>query len=77
MRKIEFTTNHAGKELQVALVDPHPNGTHWQIIIDHFYHGAITKRDGRWIGHLNLNSILQADDIQFLGERIDLHYPEG
>ncbi|MBN8852205.1 MAG: hypothetical protein BGO55_00490 [Sphingobacteriales bacterium 50-39] len=77
MRKIEFTGNLAGEKLKVFLTDPHPNGSHWQVLIDHYYHGTITKRDGKWIGHLNPNSDLQADDIQILGGWVDHYYPQG
>jgi len=76
MRKIEFTANLAGKEVEVALYDPHPSGKHWQILVAHYYQGSIIKRDGKWIGYLSPNSILQADDIQLLGERIDQEYPQ-
>ena len=76
MRQIEFTANLAGQELKVTLKDPLANGGHWQVLIGHFYHGTISRREGKWIGHLNPKSNLQADDIQILGTLIDQQCPD-
>jgi hypothetical protein len=66
MKTIEFYGYWGDQKKKVHICAP-TGGEGVQIIIDNFYHGIILNRAGQWVGYLNGNSELTADDIQILG----------
>lgn len=67
MKTIEFVGFWGDQKKKVHICKP-VGGEGIQIIVDDYYHGVIVKRAGQWVGYLNRNSELTADDILILGD---------
>lgn len=54
-------------------------GEHFWVSLNGYHYGSVVKQDGKWIGYLNPKGEkeLSRDDIQAIGYRIDLVYPDG
>lgn len=70
MPLIEFTITYNIDETATVSIS-HYWGNSYQLIINRFYEGLLTKRDGTWILQCNVPTQLTSDDIQALGQRID------
>lgn len=71
MGKIEFHASYGEIKKPVEICEPNGAGGHYQILIDHYYHGIITKRKGEWVAFLNSKSELTGDDISIIADLID------
>jgi len=69
MPEIEFDAPFGDERKHVWITLPDGAGANiYQIYLDNFYQGRLTKQNGQWI-HWEGN--LTTDDIQILGEMID------
>lgn len=75
MKKIEFLAWYGDENKSVEICEPNGAGGHYQILIDHYYHGIITKRKGEWVVYPNVKSDLTGDDICIISELIETNFP--
>jgi len=68
MNEVEFVDSGHRK---IRLSAPVGGSGSYQLYIDKFYYGNLVYKNGKWIGHLN-NNDLTSDDIQILGDIIDM-----
>jgi hypothetical protein len=66
MKKIEFEATIGNKKIPVEIVQPAGAGGLYQILINRYYHGTITKINGDWVPQLNRKSELTGDDVQII-----------
>jgi hypothetical protein len=71
MYKIEFFASYGNENKRVEIAQSYGGGDHYQILIDRYYHGIITKRKGEWVAFLNSKSELTGDDVLIIGELIE------
>jgi hypothetical protein len=71
MRSIERKVLFGSVSTQLMILEPHGAAGVYQVYIDKYYKGTISKTAGKWVGHLSYNTDLTADDIQALGEFIE------
>ena len=76
MKKIEFLASYGDIKKPVEICEPNGAGSHYQILIDHYYHGIITRRNGEWVDYLNYKSNLSGDDVLIIGELIEKTLPD-
>jgi hypothetical protein len=50
---------------------PRSGGDAYHIFIDNDYAGKVARLNGRWVGELNYDSYITADDVQQLGKIIE------
>lgn len=72
MKEIIFLAAFSEQQKEVRVTQPNGAGNDFQVFVEKYYQGVLVKLKGEWVGHLNPNSLLTADDILILGEMIDL-----
>lgn len=71
MEKFQFLAHYGNEVKTVEIAQPHQSGNSYQVTIDKWYHGMITKRNGEWVAFWNAKSELGADEISIIGEIIE------
>jgi hypothetical protein len=76
VKSIDFEGIIGSRKITVQLLQPFGGGDHWQILIDKYYQGTMTKANGEWVAHLGGRSDLTGDEVAILGTIIDRQYPD-
>jgi hypothetical protein len=66
MEHLEIVTWYGEEKKTVVVTQPNSASGTFQILIDRYYHGQITRYNGKWIAYLNSKSDLTSNDLLIL-----------
>ena len=74
MKYFEFIASYGNEKKVVKITQPTGGGDCYQILIQNYFQGVITKLKNEWVPHLNSRSELTGDDVFILTEVIEKNF---
>lgn len=72
MEKIEFTAHYGDDKKNVCISASNGAAGVWHIYMDKYYYGVLLNIKGEWAWRPQNQSDFTSDDIQILGEMIEM-----